>query len=297
MLKLSQFTLVASVMLVSVALICYVVVQTVARSIRRQPVAVNAGGRAGGGEASTSEVVTTNPHTLAKYGTHFTRLALLFLTASLTFRWILVGHGPFSNQYEFAVAFGWGILVAYVYFEHKYHLRSLALVVLPICAALLFYAMSVGDTVSPLMPALQQSLLLSVHVFVAILAYGALAVACAAGLLYLIQPENGRWGLPKPALLDDIGYRAVIIAFPLLTLVIVLGAIWAQIAWGSYWTWDPKETASLLTWLVYGAYLHARVAYGWRGRRASWLLMLGFAAVLFTFFGNLFFGGLHSYAG
>jgi ABC-type transport system involved in cytochrome c biogenesis permease subunit len=79
-------------------------------------------------------------------------------------------------------------------------------------------------------------------------------------------------------------------------MVVILGAVWADVAWGSYWSWDPKETASLLTWLVYGAYLHARVVRGWRGRRAAWLLMLGFACVLFTFFGNLFFGGLHSYA-
>ena len=93
-----------------------------------------------------------------------------------------------------------------------------------------------------------------------------------------------------------MGYRAVIIGFPLLTMTVVLGAVWAQIAWGSYWSWDPKETASLLTWLVYGAYLHARVARGWVGPRAAWLLIAAFACVLLTFFGNLFFGGLHSYA-
>ena len=83
------------------------------------------------------------------------------------------------------------------------------------------------------------------------------------------------------------------LTFPLLTIMIVLGAIWADIAWGSYWSWDPKETAALVTGLVY---LHARVVGSWRGRRAAWLLVLGFAAVLFTYFGNLFFGGLHSYA-
>jgi ABC-type transport system involved in cytochrome c biogenesis permease subunit len=77
----------------------------------------------------------------------------------------------------------------------------------------------------------------------------------------------------------------------------VLGAVWAEQAWGTYWSWDPKETASLVTWLIYGAYLHARVVRGWRGRRAAWLLMLGFGAILLTFFGNLFFGGLHSYSG
>ena len=91
--------------------------------------------------------------------------------------------------------------------------------------------------------------------------------------------------------------QAVMIGFPFLTLTIVLGALWAEVAWGRYWGWDPKETASLVTWLIYGGYLHARVVRGWRGERSAALLLVGFAAVLFTYFGNLFFGGLHSYAG
>jgi ABC-type transport system involved in cytochrome c biogenesis permease subunit len=89
----------------------------------------------------------------------------------------------------------------------------------------------------------------------------------------------------------------VVVGFPFLTLTIVLGAVWADVAWGRYWGWDPKETASLVTWLIYGAYLHARVVRGWRGRKAAWLLVLGFGATLLTYFGNLFFGGLHSYSG
>jgi ABC-type transport system involved in cytochrome c biogenesis permease subunit len=230
------------------------------------------------------------------YGTYFTRLAWLFLTACLVLRGFAVGHGPFTNQYEFAVSFGWGMIGAYIYFEHRYHIRTIALLILPITTAMLLYALSVGATADPLVPALQNNLLLTVHVAVAIAAYGAFAVSFAAGVLYLIQPPEGRPGLPKLEVLDELGYRAVIIGFPLLTMTVVLGAVWAEIAWGSYWSWDPKETASLLTWLVYGAYLHARVARGWVGRRAAWLLIAGFASVLFCFFGNLFFGGLHSYA-
>jgi len=302
MLKLSQYSLMAGLALVVLALVCYILVLALGRSVRQAPVMAHAGGHAArGGGVLTDEhpapaVHTAPPRALAAYGTHFTRLALVFITACLVFRTIAVGHGPFSNQYEFSVAFGWGIVAVYVYFEHRYHVRTLALVTLPLTAGLLLYALSVGSTANPLVPALQNSFLLSIHVAVAIFAYGALAVSFAAGALYLIQPARGREGLPKPALLDQIGYRAVIIAFPFLTLTSVLGAIWAQIAWGAYWTWDPKETASLFTWLVYGAYLHARVARGWVGRRAAWLLMFGFAAVLLTFFGNLFFGGLHSYA-
>ena len=300
MLKLSQYSLMASLMLVVLALVCYILTLVLARSVRQSPVMAHAGGHAGGGRVATDVITvppqaTAPPHALAQYGTHFTRLALVFLTACLVFRTIAVGHGPFSNQYEFSVAFGWGMILAYVYFEHRYHVRTIGLVILPITAGLLLYAMSVGATANPLIPALQNSVLLSIHVAVAIFAYGALAVSFAAGVLYLIQPEQGRRGLPKPSLLDEIGYRAVIIAFPFLTLTSVLGAVWAQIAWGRYWSWDPKETAALLTWLVYGAYLHARVARGWVGRRAAWLLVAGFASVLLCFFGNLFFGGLHSY--
>jgi ABC-type transport system involved in cytochrome c biogenesis permease subunit len=305
MLKLSQYSLIAALMLVVLALGCYILALTLGRTVRRQPVLEHAGvaarvdagaGTSAGARAPSEGEVTEAPRSLALYGTYFTRLALLFLTLCLVLRSIVVGHGPFGNQYEFSVAFGWGMVAAYVYFEHRYHVRTLALLILPLTTGLLLYAMSVGATANPLVPALQNNLLLTIHVAVAIVAYGAFAVSFAAAALYLIQPEGGRPGLPKPALLDEIGYRAVIIGFPLLTMVVVLGAVWAQVAWGTYWSWDPKETASLLTWLVYGAYLHARVARGWVGRRASWLLVAAFGCVLLTFFGNLFFGGLHSYA-
>jgi cytochrome c-type biogenesis protein CcsB len=307
MLKFSQYSLIAGLMTVVLALACYIAVLMLGRTVRRAPVrehagvgaGVGAGGGAGlgaGPSETSQEVIATGPRSLALYGTYFTRLALLFLTACLVLRSINTGHGPFGNQYEFAVSFGWGMIAAYVYFEHRYHVRTLALLILPITGALLLYAMSVGATANPLVPALQNNLLLTIHVALAIISYGAFSVSFAAGVLYLIQPEEGKRGLPKPALLDEIGYRAVIFGFPLLTMVVILGAVWAQVAWGSYWSWDPKETASLLTWLVYGAYLHARVARGWVGRRAAWLLMAGFGCVLLTFFGNLFFGGLHSYA-
>ena len=301
MLSLSQYALIAGLMLVVLAVICYIAALTLGRSVRREPVMAHAVGHAGGGGVATAvvpppPVASGQRRPLALYGTYFTRLAAVFLTACLVLRTIATGHGPFTNQYEFSVAFAWGMVAAYIYFEHRYHIRTIALLVLPIAAALLLYALTVGATANPLVPALQNNLLLTIHVAVAIIAYGAFSISFAAAVLYLTQPEEGRPGWPKPALMDEMGYRAVIIGFPLLTMTVVLGAVWAEIAWGSYWSWDPKETASLLTWLVYGAYLHARVARGWVGRRAAWLLIAGFASVLLCFFGNLFFGGLHSYA-
>jgi cytochrome c-type biogenesis protein CcsB len=234
---------------------------------------------------------------IGHYATLLGWLGFALIGASLVFRAIATGHGPFSNMYEFSIAFAWGILGAYYWFEHKYHQRMLGLLALPVALGMLLYASTIPADIEPLVPALQNNLLLSVHVATAIVAYGSFTVAFAAAILYLAQPETGRWGLPKPAVLDEIGYRAIVVGFPFLTLVIVLGALWADVAWGRYWGWDPKETASLVTWFIYGAYLHARVMRGWRGRKAAILLIVGFGATLLTYFGNLFFGGLHSYSG
>ena len=304
--QLSKYGLVASLMLSVLALVCYTLVLVLGRSVHRAPVMAHAGvGSRDGADdgvdfgaderGASATVATASPRALAQYGTYFTWLGLAFLTECLFFLTVGTGHGPFTNQYEFSVSFAWGVLVAYTYFEHKYHVRTIGLLILPIASAFLLYAMSIGATANPLVPALQNPPLLITHIAVAVIAYGAFSISFAAAVLYLIQPAEGKPGLPKPALLDEMGYRAVIIGFPLLTLTVVLGALWADKAWGTYWSWDPKETASLFTWLIYGAYLHARVARGWVGRRAAWLLVAGFASVLLCFFGNLFFGGLHSY--
>ncbi len=309
MLEYSEYSLIASTVVTFLAMLTYIGVMAFQRSARRamtEPARVLSGVGARGDDPTGVDTDSGGPGeagTAIRYGTYFTWLSLLFLSASLVMRTIAVGHGPFSNQYEFAVAFGWGVLAAYVYFEYKYRLRILAIVVLPIAAVLELYAISIpGTTTAELVPALQNNVLLSVHVGAATLAYGAFAVACAAGGLYLLQAyvpqlRGGRRGWPKMEVLDDISYRAVVVAFPLHTVMIILGAVWADVAWGSYWSWDPKETASLVTWLIYGAFLHARVVRGWRGNKAAWLLMLGFAAVVFTFMGNYFFAGLHSYGG
>ena len=168
---------------------------------------------------------------------------------------------------------------------------------IPVATLLLWYAASIPSNAQPLVPALQNNLLLSVHVAAAIVAYGTFAVSFGAAALYLYQTASAIEWLPSADLLDEVGYRAVVIGFPAMALVIILGAIWADVAWGTYWSWDPKETASLVTWLIYGGYLHARSLKSWRGRRTALLLVVGFVATLFTYFGNLFFGGLHSYAG
>jgi cytochrome c-type biogenesis protein CcsB len=174
--------------------------------------------------------------------------------------------------------------------------------------------------VRPLVPALQANRILGFHVTTMVLAYSALSISFGASVLYLLKsarpevhPEPGRRALEGPALslskgrfphlpdgetLGEIAYWSVLVGFPLLTLGIALGAYWANSAWGRYWGWDPKETAALLTWFVYAGYLHARGLRGWEGRRAAWLLIVGYGAVLFTYFAvNFLISGLHSYAG
>jgi cytochrome c-type biogenesis protein CcsB len=291
MLSLSQYCVFAGIVAVSLALICYVLAFAYGR-IARARVALAVQGS--GGEVTTIALADSS-NGIAVFGTLTTWLALAFLSAALFFRWRATGHGPFANMYEFSVAFAWGALVVNAYFLRRYREWAVGVVVLPVALALLLYATTVPSEVEPLVPALQNNLLLTVHVATAVIAYGAFAVAFAAAALYMVQGRGPRWGLPDSKVLDDLSYRAMLVGYPFLTLTIVLGAVWADIAWGKYWSWDPKESASLITWIVCSAYLHARGARGWRGKRAALLLMLVFAASLFTYFGNLFFGGLHSY--
>jgi cytochrome c-type biogenesis protein CcsB len=138
----------------------------------------------------------------------------------------------------------------------------------------------------------------------AFLGYAAFAVSFGASIMYLIQShflKKRRLGamfqkLPPLDMLDEISYRCLTFGFPLLTFAIISGAIWAESAWGTYWSWDPKETWSLITWFVYAALLHGRLTTGWRGRKAALLSICGFLIMLFTFLGvNLLLPGLHSY--
>jgi cytochrome c-type biogenesis protein CcsB len=188
----------------------------------------------------------------------------------------------------------------YLYLERTYRLKSLGVVAVAVVFGMLGYASTLPARIDPLIAALQNNTLLTIHVAMAIISYGAFACGFAAGVLYLLN--HGAHGnriawLPSGDVLDEIGYKSVIIGFPAQAMLLILGAYWAHTAWGRWWGWDPKETAALFTWLVYGVYLHARAQRGWHGTRTAWLLIAGFGAVLFTFHGNFFLGGLHSYAG
>ncbi|MFC2000950.1 c-type cytochrome biogenesis protein CcsB [Chloroflexota bacterium] len=226
--------------------------------------------------------------------------ALTFLsfgcvTLAIIFRAVQTGHGPFSNMYEFAIAFSWGIIIIGIFSEWRFKTAAAKNVGLIIALLLLIFATIQDAKPEPLVPALQQSLLLSVHVAAAVLAYGAFTIGFGAALLFLIQHRRQKNWLPELTILDSMSYFSVVIGFPFLTLTIILGALWADIAWGRYWGWDPKETASLVTWLLFATYMHARIMRSWKDRKAAILIIVGFAAMILTFFGNYIFSGLHAY--
>ncbi len=227
--------------------------------------------------------------------TLFSILVFVFLTIVIMARWIETGHGPFSNMYEFAVAFAWGTVVMGFFFQRRYKTGAFRNIGLFIALLLLIFASVKHAQPEPLVPALQQGVLLSVHVASAVVAYGTLTIGFGAAVLFLIQRKRNSVLLPATEVLETVSYQSVVIGFPFLTALIILGALWADIAWGRYWAWDPKETASRVTWLLFAAYLHARLMRGWRGTRTAVLLIVGFAAILLTFFGNYIFTGLHAY--
>jgi cytochrome c-type biogenesis protein CcsB len=238
---------------------------------------------------------------VARFGLYLTFAAQLgfFLTR------YLAGGMPFgTNLYESLIFFSWCLVTAYLVITMKYKVPVVGAFVMPITLILMAAAALLPEKgISEIPPALQSNWL-PIHVTLCFMGDALFAMAFGTGIMYLIQEKQLKskrpgafyYRLPSLDVLDSMNYRALTIGFPLLTLGIITGSVWAQYAWGSYWSWDPKETWSLITWLIYAAVLHARFTVGWRGRKAAWFSIIGFMAVLFTFLGvNLLLSGLHSY--
>ena len=225
--------------------------------------------------------------------------ALVPLAVALVARGIVAGRVPWSNLHEFSLAFAVALLGTYALLSRREPIAALAPLTALLAAGLVGLALSFDDRVDPLVPALQQPLLLAVHVGSAVLAYAlaGLAFVAAAAEIGQRAAADRIAALPSAATLRAVGHRVVLLAFPILTLAIVLGSVWANLAWRSYWSNDPKELAAAATWAVFGAYLHvAGRRDRWEGL-APWLIVLGFLGVLFTYIGaGLFFIGEHSYA-
>ncbi len=218
------------------------------------------------------------------------------------------GHIPLSNLYESLIFFGWATILVYLFLEFKTKKRIIGAFATPFAFLAMAYASFATDSdIEPLIPALQSNWL-TVHVITCFLGYAAFAVACGLGIMYLFrhhaektrghQIKEGLWAhLPELHTLDDLIYKTILFGFFWLTVGIITGSVWAEQAWGSYWSWDPKETWSLITWFVYATAIHARLVRGWAGRRIAILSILGFLSVIFTYFGvNFLLAGLHSYA-
>jgi cytochrome c-type biogenesis protein CcsB len=230
-------------------------------------------------------------------------------TAGILLRWyesyqLPGGHGyaPFSNLYESLAFFAWTIAIINIVVERRYANRITGAFAMPLaCLALAYAALKTDNSIQPLIPALKSNWLIA-HVITCFIGYAAFAVAFGSSAMYLIKEKFGKsdgeeagYSLPSKELLDELNHQLVMFGFLFLTVGIITGSVWAFSAWGRYWGWDPKETWSLITWFIYAAILHFRLLHGWRGTRIAWLAIIGFMAVLFTYFGVNLLPGLHSY--
>ena len=239
----------------------------------------------------------------ARLGRMLLMIGAVLHGAGFAARYFAAGYTPVTSLFESLSFSAFAIVCVFLAFELRYNLRVLGAFVAPLAFLFSLFAAFLPGEVRSLPPVLNSNWL-PVHVLVLFFGYAVFAVAFGAGIMYLLMErelKSKRMGpvfkrLPSLDVLDDINYRCLQIGFPLLTLGIITGSIWAEYAWGSYWSWDPKEVWSLVTWLFYAALLHGRLTVGWRGRKAAILAIVGFCSILFTFLGvNLLLPGLHSY--
>ena len=230
----------------------------------------------------------------AKPGLGLAFAGLVLHTAALLLRTFQSGHAPFTNMYESLSFLAWAVVLAFIVMDRKVRLPRIGAYTMLIVIALVALASSplMPKEATPLVPALQ-SYWLWLHVSVTLLGEAFFAVAFVTSILYLRADTEEKKGK-----FDSVSYRSVAVGFPLFTLGgLVFGMVWAYKAWGTYWSWDPKEVWSLITWLVFALYLHTRIVMGWKGKRSAIIAIVGFLAALFTYFGvNYLLSGLHSYA-
>ena len=260
-------------------------------------------------------VVETPAPTLAerfgKAGLSLVYLGTALLFGCIVLRGLSTSRAPWGNMYEFInLTSLCGLLAAAVVLRRPAYRSLWVFVLVPVLILLTVSGRWLYTHAAPVMPALQ-SYWLPIHVSVVSLGSGVFLVAGVASVLFLLKMsrygEPGRSDsllgrivsrLPDAQSLDRIAYRTTIFAFPVFGFGVIFGAIWAEEAWGRYWGWDPKETVSFIAWVIYAAYLHARSTAGWRDRKAAWINVAGFVAMVFNlFFINLVTVGLHSYAG
>jgi cytochrome c-type biogenesis protein CcsB len=230
-------------------------------------------------------------------------LATGFLCHSVLigYEFVRLGHLPAQNLHETLSLAGWTLAGVFLIFQYKFNLRVLGVYAAPLITLIMIISFQLPRETAEVKN-LFNSFWLAFHVIVILMGEAAFALACGLGFLYLIQEhaiKNKNHGfffrrLPSLELLDTTGYATIVLGFPLLTLGLISGFLYAKIVWGKLWSWDPKEVWSGITWLLYAALLHERLVAGWRGRKSAIMAIVGFAALLFTFFGvNFFLEGHH----
>jgi len=222
---------------------------------------------------------------------------------TLLVRYLQTGHAPVVNLPESLSFFALLIVGIFLLFDLKYRLTILGAFSCPLAVAMMIVAAATAvpdTTVNPVL----DSWWFPVHVTLAFLGYAVFAFAFVAGVMYLLQERMLKskkfsglyFRMPSLETLDHINYQCLTFGFPLMTMGIISGAVWANTAWGGYWRWDPKETWALITWFLYAALLHGRLTIGWRGRRAAIFAIIGFLCLLFSFLGvNFLMSDVHSF--
>ncbi len=272
-------------------------------SVGSRPAATERGSVSGGapsaGRASTPDRDWTRAATVA---TVITVVGWLAHLATIVTRGIAAGRVPWGNMFEFSTVVAFIVVSAFLGLLAKQRVRWLGtFVLLPTVLYLGLAGTVLYKQAGPLVPALN-SYWLKIHVFAAISATGLFFVSGIVAMLYLAKsyrPDGPLLArLPATEKLERTTYGLVALSFPIWTFAIIAGAIWAEAAWGRYWGWDPKETWSFITWVIYAGYLHARSTAGWRGRRAGWFAVAAFVALIINYYVvNIWIVGLHSYAG
>ncbi|WP_062381768.1 c-type cytochrome biogenesis protein CcsB [Demequina pelophila] len=280
----------------------------------RARAAVAAGAPGAPGEATTEAGGASSPARASSRAAGIARsttlVGALLHAVGVTARGIDAGHLPWTNMYEYTISGAFFAVAVLLIIQRRRDVAFLQTGVVGLAAISVGLALAVlYAEVNPLPPALQ-SFWIAIHVSIAVISTGIFTVAFVASVLQLMRDSRDRgtrWrgararfleAVPGATVLEGLSFRLNAVGFVLWTFTVMSGAMWAEDAWGRYWGWDPKEVWSFVIWVVYAAYLHARTTQGWAGRRSAWLAIAGFVALIMNFtVVNLFFQGLHTYAG
>jgi len=221
-------------------------------------------------------------------------LGLIFHTATGIVRWTAGNHPPVTDTYELNLTGTWFTILLFILFVRIEKLdRAIGIIVVPVCFVIMGYGFLTGVEIKPMGPAFQSPWLI-VHVIFAWLAFGSYAIASGSSVFFLLKKKKSQWNpmakIADAASLDISSYRYVILGFINHAVMLVSGAIWAKKLWGTYWSWDPLETWSLISFLFYAFYLHARSFLGWKMEKAAWLCISGLVILAISFWGVGLFG-------